>query len=105
MRARAFAGKGTEMPLKPDDYRHHFSGLDLTEAQTIAMCEAVCAIAEAFADLAFDMPTDLPANAANDNDSPSNYNVVNLFRKSTTTSKEEQGGQPPAASTPAKQSA
>ena len=76
------------MTLNPDKYRHHFDGLDLTDEQKTAMCEAICAVAEAFADRAFGIYPSL-APAANDNDSSSENNVINLFQKSANNQNEE----------------
>lgn len=72
------------MPLKPDKYRHHFDQFDLSEAQKTAMCEAICTIAEAFADLAFDIARSPQLDPANDNDSPSESNVIEFPRQPAT---------------------
>jgi hypothetical protein len=69
------------MTLKPEKYRHHFDGLGLTDAQCIALCEAICMVAELFADRAFGPPTAPPGRAANDNDSVAKNTVVKLFQQ------------------------
>lgn len=75
------------MPLTPDKYRHHFEGLDLTQEQITAMCEAICTVAEAFADRAFGIYPAL--TASNDNDSVSKNNVIQLFQTSANNQNEE----------------
>jgi len=69
------------MTLKPEKYRHHFEGLGLTGAQSIALCEAICMVAELFADRAFHPPAAPPNVAANDNDSVAKNTVVKLFQQ------------------------
>lgn len=79
------------MPLKPDDYRHHFADFDMTQAQQTAMIEALIAIAEAFADRAWGVHPSQHPQVANDNDSPSNSNVITLNTQPKTSKKEGQG--------------
>jgi hypothetical protein len=77
------------MPLKPDDYRHHFANFDLTREQETAMIEALITIAEAVADLAWGVHPSQHPELANDNDSPSNSNVIEFPSQSTQNQKPE----------------
>ena len=77
------------MTLNPDKYRHHFDGLDLTDEQKTAMCEAICAVAEAFADRAFGLYPSRSVAAANDNDSSNGNNVIHLFQQSANSQNKE----------------
>jgi len=67
------------MPLDLDKYRPYLDGFDLTEDQKTAMIEALWSIAEAVTDLAYGVQSSQLIQAANDNDSSSNINVIEFF--------------------------
>lgn len=79
------------MPLKPDDYRHHFADFDLPREQETAMIEALIAIAEAFADRAWGVHPAQHPQVANDNDSPCDSNVIKFDQQPKNIEKEGQG--------------
>ncbi|WP_072377279.1 hypothetical protein [Hyphomicrobium sp. NDB2Meth4] len=70
------------MPRDIDKYRHYFKEYDLSPEQERDIIEALYAIAETFADLAFGRHACQLLQPANDNDSMSNFNVVEFFEQS-----------------------
>jgi len=70
------------MPRDIDQHRHHFKDYGLTPEQEREIIEALYAIAETFADLAFGRHASQLLPAANDNDSISNFNVIEFFQQS-----------------------
>ena len=70
------------MPLDVEKYRHHFKDCGLGSEQEREIIEALYAIGEAFADLAFGVHAAQNLEAANDNDSLCNSNVIEFFKQS-----------------------
>lgn len=80
------AGKDCAKLMKPDleKYRPYFEEFDLTDDQKTAMIEALWSIAEAVADLAYGVHSSQLMQAAKDNDSCSDSNVIEFFQLAAT---------------------
>lgn len=70
------------MPRNIDQHRHHFQEYGLRPEQEAEIIEALYAIAETFADLAFRRHSSQLLEAANDNNSMCNINVIEFFQQS-----------------------
>lgn len=70
------------MPRNIDQHRHHFKDYGLSREQEAEIIEALYAIAETFADLAFGRHSSQLLQAANDNNSMCNINVIEFFQQS-----------------------
>lgn len=70
------------MPRNIDQHRHYFKDYGLSPEQEAEIIEALYAIAETFADLALGRHSSQLRQAANDNNSMCNINVIELFKQS-----------------------
>ncbi len=68
------------MPLDLNKYRPYLDGFDLTDTQKTAMIEALWSIAEAVTDLAYGVHSSQIIQTANDNDSSSDFSVIEFFQ-------------------------
>lgn len=68
------------MPLNVTKYKPYLDGFDLTDDQKTAMIEALWSIAEEVSDLAYGVHSTQLIHIANDNDSRSDFNVIEFFK-------------------------
>ena len=67
------------MPLDVTKYKPYLDGFDLTDHQKTAMIEALWSIAEEVSDLAYGVHSTQLIRIANDNDSTSDFSVIEFF--------------------------
>ncbi len=65
-----------------EKHLQYLKGYELTPEQERDIIEALYGVAEAVADLAFGRHPSQLVQAANDNDSPNNFNVIDFFEYS-----------------------